>query len=169
MADQRTLIPDIDLDKLRPASCKGFHTGCQRETKQPKDLQSRCQLRVNDHGKTQLILVKMILPCIIHVPDTGNGMLGSHHMGCHTAQYIQFIGLRHGNPDICLACGKLLQCGIGSAITFKADNIKAVAQTLYHIRVSVDQGQFISIPGKLSGKRTANLAASYNKYFYITA
>ena len=112
-----------EMQKLDPSLGKSIDLNCGRELEDPGDLSCTGQLRVDDHGQTQLFTDKFSLLPIHRVSDSGNGVTVCRLFGDDTAKQVHFITFGYGNHQIRMLNIRLLKHLIACSVSYNSHNI----------------------------------------------
>ena len=146
------------LRHFQPSLGEQLQLGGTGETQHPSAAVRRLQLRVNSHGKPQLLPQKQHLLEVVRIAHPGNDMPGAVFPGHDAAQNVEFIRgcqrheqLRPGNARLLLH----LQGSAGSA---DAQHIVPAGHALHDLRVVIHHGDFMTFLGQILCHCAAHLA-----------
>jgi len=146
---------------------KGVGPHGRRQPQAPRDLGRAGQLRVDGQAQPEVVRNQRKLRIIFRIAHTRDRMLRAGLFGDQAAQQIQLVRRRHCDQQVCGIHACLDLRLIGRAISLDAENIERFRRLLKRIGAVVYNGNVMSFPGELLGKRAADLAVSDNDDLHV--
>ena len=166
-AAQRRVGRKLEFEQLDLAAEEGVGLDSRRNAQRPRHLRRADQLRIDGQAQPQIVGNERQFPRVFRVPDAGNGVLRADLLRNEAAQQIQLVRRRHCDQQVCGIHACLDLRLIGRAVSLDAENIERFRRLLKRIGAVVYNGNVMSFPGELLGKRAADLAVSDNDDLHV--
>ena len=160
--DQRTFFGNTEFQQLYQPPAEGVDLDGGREAQYPRDFLCGCLLRIDDHGKPQLVLQKIHVRTVFRAAHPRNGAAIPRFFGNQTAQKIQLVRACYGDQQVGFGnAGFLLyrQCG---TVAHHAQHVKTGGNLLHLVGRGVHHGDVVMVFAQLLGKALPDLAATHN-------
>ena len=149
-----------EADHVHLALGKGIHLHGGRDLKQPGNVRRRGQLRIDGHGKPQLLLDEADLFIITGVAHPCDGLAVSRLSGDQAAQQIYLVLVGNGDQKIRFLHARLLLHPVAGGIAVDAHHIQEISHHPNLLLVRVDDRNLVSFLIELLGQNIAHLAAA---------
>ena len=155
-----------ELQKLHMAVSERVGTHGRRQAQAARDLGGAGQLRVDGEAQAQILGDERKLGIVFRIPDAGDGVLRAGLLCDQAAKQVQLVRGRHRDQQVGRIHARLKLGLIGRAVSFDAEDVKILGRLLKRIGAAVDNGDVVSLAGKLFGKGASDLAIADDDDFH---
>ena len=160
-AVQLAALPDTILHQLHAALGEGLQLDGVGEAQHTGDLAGGGLLRIDDHGKAQILPHEAQLLFILRVADTGDGMAHAQLLGHQARHNVDLIAGGGGDQQVGLVRLRLLLHLIDGAVAADAHHIMDIDDVVNKVIVMVDD-RYLVFLGQLLRQRQAYFARAHD-------
>ena len=132
-----------------------------RAGEQARDLAGGLQLRIDDHGKTQLLAQVRQLLAVVGIAHARDGrQIAARLLGDRAAQQVQLVRARHRNDEVGLLQPRLFKHAQARAVAADAHHVEDLGRIADDALARVHHGNIMSLADEPLGQRMPHLAAA---------
>ena len=159
---QGVALVDAVLHQLKPLAAELLALDGAGETQHTGDLPRGGLLRVDDHGKAQLLAHKVELLFVLRVTDTRNSMRCTELFCYKAGQNIGLVAGGGGDEQVGAILKGVLLDVVAAAVARHTADIVDVYEALDQVRILVDNDNIVLFRRELFRQDAPDLARAYN-------
>ena len=161
-AVQHVALRDLELNQLGLSVRKGVYFQCSGEVEDARGLLGCLQLRVDNHGQSQLFPQVADLGAVVRCAHPGNGSAAANPFCNRAAQQIELVGVGDGDDEVGVLDAGLHLNAVAGAVAHNAHDVKQPGDALDALGGLVDDGEVMALPAELFDQGGAHLAAAHD-------
>ena len=157
----------LKADHVDAAPGKGLHTEGGGEGQYPGDFLRRRKVGIDDHIQTDLLFQHLLVPAVIGVADTGDGMARSQLFGDQAADQIDLVLIGDGDHQIGIADAGLDQHTDAGAVALHAQHVHGAFRFPQGAGAGVHHDDIVILLRQRIGDGISHFAVADNNNFHI--
>ena len=159
-------VRHLEADHVDAAPGEGLHAEGGGEGQDPGDLLGGGQIGVDDHVQADLLFQHFLVPAIVGVADTGDGVARPQLFGDQAAHQVDLVLVGDGDDQVGGADTGLDQHADAGAVALYAQHVHGALRLAQGVGVGVHHDDIVILLRQGIGDGISHLAVADNDNFH---